>query len=207
MAAIPTLRAGILKPSGPDQVDISVINQSFDTIDSFLGAILVNDGVTPSNSQLFDGAIVKERTSGKVWVAQKNVGGGFDQNYIQLGAKTQWGTPGTATGWSQTYAGVPAFQFRRIDGKLEFRGSMYFAGTLPNPQSLFLPSQTIVNAVGTNATSNIRQTADLFDSGGGLVNASLTFLPTGFVNLYHVGTVSGVILSLDSKFIADLSIG
>jgi len=44
--------------------------------------ILVNDGVTPPTAALYDGAIVREKTSGKTWEARKNGGGTFDPKWI-----------------------------------------------------------------------------------------------------------------------------
>lgn len=85
--ATTTTRLGLTKPSGsasPEEpVDIGVINTNMDILDEFSGCILVNNGVTPSAGDLFDGAIVKERTSGIIWEARENGGGGFDKIYIR----------------------------------------------------------------------------------------------------------------------------
>lgn len=82
-----TSRLGLTKPSGSaapeEDVDIDVLNDNADRIDQMIGCILVNDGVTPSTGDLFDGAIVKERTSGIIWEARQNGGGTFDKVYIR----------------------------------------------------------------------------------------------------------------------------
>jgi hypothetical protein len=76
----------MIKPSGSaspaEPVDVTQLNSNADVIDKFLGCILVNDGVTPATGDLFDGAIVKEKTSGIVWEARKNGGGTFDKVYL-----------------------------------------------------------------------------------------------------------------------------
>lgn len=114
MTKLFTPRLGLVKPqpgTGEPQ-DVADLNSNADNIDKWAGAILVNDGVTPSTAELFDGAIVKEKTSGKVWVAQKNVGGTYDARYIrfpwQLNAFTTSVAVGTSA-WGryglETYGG------------------------------------------------------------------------------------------------------
>src|ERR1700755_1205891 len=81
-----TPRLGLVKPQPGtgEPADIARINLNSDNIDKWIGAILVNDGVTPATAELFDGAVVKEKSSGKVWVAEKNVGGTFDKKWIRF---------------------------------------------------------------------------------------------------------------------------
>lgn len=84
MTELFTPRAGFVKPQPGtgEEMLISKINGNFDKADDWIGAILVNDNATPSTAELLDGSIVKERTSGKVWVATKNGGGTFDKKWI-----------------------------------------------------------------------------------------------------------------------------
>lgn len=77
-----TTRLGLIKPTDPEPIDVLTLDANFDALDAAVGVILVNAGVTPPNSQLFDGAVVKEKGTGIVWVAQKNGGGGYDKAYI-----------------------------------------------------------------------------------------------------------------------------
>ena len=78
-----TTRLALVKATDPEAVDVSILNANFDQIDYTSGAILVNPGVTPPNTALFDGAVIKERGSqGRVWVAEKNGGGGYFKYYI-----------------------------------------------------------------------------------------------------------------------------
>ena len=44
--------------------------QNWPILDTFAGNKVVADGVTPPNNELFDGCIVSEQTSGKVWIAR-----------------------------------------------------------------------------------------------------------------------------------------
>lgn len=78
-----TTRTGLAKPFGTEQRSRVPLNANFDIIDKFLGCILVNDGVTPPTGDLFDGALVREKTSGILWEARKNGGGTFDKVYIR----------------------------------------------------------------------------------------------------------------------------
>lgn len=121
MTKLFTPRLGLIKPqpgTGEPQ-DIADINTSFDKIDAWAGAILVNDGVIPSTGDLFDGAFVKEKTSGKVWVAQRNIGGTFDRIWVQFpflgiwtsnpniptGAYAEWGLSSFNAGSVNAVAG------------------------------------------------------------------------------------------------------
>lgn len=82
MATTATARVGLVKPDDDEDQDVSVLDGNLDAIDARLGTILVNAGVTPPNASLYDGALVKEKTSGIVWCAEKNVGGTFDTRYV-----------------------------------------------------------------------------------------------------------------------------
>lgn len=78
-----TTRTGLTKPFGNEQRSRVPLNANFDIIDKFLGCILVNDGVTPPTGDLFDGALVREKTSGILWEARKNGGGTYDKVYVR----------------------------------------------------------------------------------------------------------------------------
>lgn len=78
-----TSRMGLTKPLGTEPRSVTPINLNSDTIDSFMPCILVADGVTPPTASLYDGALVKERTSGIIWEARKNGGGTFDKVYVR----------------------------------------------------------------------------------------------------------------------------
>jgi len=84
----PTPRLGLVKPVGTELVNvITQIDAAYDKIDQWTGAILVNAGVVPPDSALFDGAIVKERVTDWTWVAEWN-GSGYNKRYI--GKAIQW---------------------------------------------------------------------------------------------------------------------
>ena len=77
-----TTRMGLTKPLGTEPRSVVPINANSDLLDAFMPCILVNDGVTPPTAALYDGAIVREKTSGKTWEARKNGGGTFDAKWI-----------------------------------------------------------------------------------------------------------------------------
>lgn len=104
MGTTPTNRLGLTLDDGSEFINPG--NNDFQRIDDVMPAIIVNDGVVPADSALYDGALVAEKTSGKVWMAVKNVGGTFDHQWIKYpytycayitslpfanGAYTQWG--------------------------------------------------------------------------------------------------------------------
>lgn len=80
--ADPTTRLGLSKAAGNEPRAVGPLNVNFDKIDTNIGAIVVAAGVTPPDSALFDGAIVKEQTTGRVWIADKNVGGTFTKRWV-----------------------------------------------------------------------------------------------------------------------------
>lgn len=78
-----TSRLGLIKPAGGEDRAVGPINTNSDRLDYIAGCILVNDGATPSDSVLFDGAIVREKTSGKIWEARKQLDGTFQKVWIR----------------------------------------------------------------------------------------------------------------------------
>src|SRR6478752_6049738 len=91
-----TTRAGLIKPTTLEPRAVGPLNTNADRTDELLGAFLINDGASIPDAQAIDGMIVKEKTSGKVWVLQKNVGGTFDRKYIRY--------PWSLTGFTSDFA-------------------------------------------------------------------------------------------------------
>jgi hypothetical protein len=71
-----TTRLNLEKPDPSQEVDIDVINANMDKIDAAQAPIAVGTDVVPSNSALYNGALVIETPNGKYWFA-KTSGGGF----------------------------------------------------------------------------------------------------------------------------------
>lgn len=98
-----TSRMGLIKPAGSESRAVGPIASDMDLLDKFMPCILVNDGVTPPTVDLYDGALVKERTSGIIWEARKNGGGTYDKVYVrypyflQVGKASQAMPDGTVT--------------------------------------------------------------------------------------------------------------
>lgn len=103
-----TTKLGLQKPDPLDLQDVDVLNDDFDTLDRVAGVIWVNDNVTPSDDDLFDGAIVRERSSGWAWTARSNGIGGFDKlNLAAPGyASLVTGAASPAIATSNAYANV-----------------------------------------------------------------------------------------------------
>jgi hypothetical protein len=76
-----TPRLGLLKESDDEYIDQFDFN--WPLIDQYAGGLVVADGVTPPDNQLFDGTLVIENTSGKQWLAKKNpVTGLFSKQWL-----------------------------------------------------------------------------------------------------------------------------
>lgn len=109
-----TPRVGLIQPveGTGEKVKVGDINLNMTAIDTNIGAILVNDGVAPDDASLFDGAIVKERTSGITWVAQRNNLGGYDKKYIQYPYVYSSFTPSRIIGINGSYQTYGCDTFR-----------------------------------------------------------------------------------------------
>lgn len=71
----------LLKESDDELIDQFAYN--WPILDSIAGGLLVANGVTPPDAQLFDGCIVREATSGKVWIARKNpISGAYTKSWL-----------------------------------------------------------------------------------------------------------------------------
>lgn len=79
--ATPSARLGLSLDADTDPIE--AMRTQFTRIDQAMPVMWVNDGVVPSDAVLYDGAVVGELTSGKMWVAHKNIGGTFDHNFIR----------------------------------------------------------------------------------------------------------------------------
>jgi len=77
-----TKRLGMRVPGMNDELD--ALRPSWDRLDNTMaGAIWVADGVTPENALLFEGALIAERNSGKVWRAARNTSGVYEKKWIK----------------------------------------------------------------------------------------------------------------------------
>lgn len=103
-------RMALIKPAGSEARSNVQLNTNADLLDKFMPCILVNDGVTPPTGDLYDGALVKERTSGIIWEARKNGGGTYDKVYVRypysLKAVTAYVTPSVPNALSYNQWGV-----------------------------------------------------------------------------------------------------
>jgi hypothetical protein len=147
MAELFTPNYGFVKPqpgTGEPQ-DIAKINTNFDLADKFAHVIWVNDGVTPATGDLIEGATVAEITSGKVWIAKKNVGGTFDKKWLRYpyvgvfsdtpniasgGAYSEWGHNTFGNGKNASVAQITAGRFvTPVDGIWSFTSSVRWNGS------------------------------------------------------------------------------
>jgi hypothetical protein len=77
-----TDRLGMRVPGMDDELD--ALRPNWDRLDNTMsGAIWVADGVTPENNLLFEGALIAERNSGKVWRAARNQSGQYEKKWIK----------------------------------------------------------------------------------------------------------------------------
>lgn len=151
-----TTRLGLTKPSGsasPEEaVDIDVINTNMNLIDQWMGCILVNDGVTPATGDLFDGAIVKEKTSGIIWEARKNGGGTFDKVYVRYPYTFKGNTvnQSVATGTTYTAIGYANYSSGKNSSASQISGGL-FVVPVKGIWAVHLKASYTANVTGSRA--------------------------------------------------------
>ena len=70
MSRIETSRLKLSVESDDELIDQFEYN--WPILDKYAGGLLVNDGVTPPDNELYEGCVVQEVTSGKMWMAMKD---------------------------------------------------------------------------------------------------------------------------------------
>jgi hypothetical protein len=75
-----TPRIHLIKESDDEIIDPFAYN--WPLVDAAVGAKMVAAGVTPPNSELFDGCIVSEATTGKSWIARADGAGGYTKKWL-----------------------------------------------------------------------------------------------------------------------------
>jgi hypothetical protein len=170
-----TTRAGLTKPSGsasPEEyVDVTVLNTNADTIDKLLGCILVNNGVTPPDADLIDGALVKEKTSGIIWEARANGSGGFDKVYVRYPCYLVGSTTAQSVATGTTYV---AIGYSTFEAGKNASGADLVAGRFVVP----IKGLWSINIRASFAANAVGQRALTFEVNSSMKNADITWLET-----------------------------
>jgi hypothetical protein len=124
-------------------------------IDQWAGCILVNDGVTPATGSLFDGAIVKEKTSGIIWEARKNGGGTFDKVYVRYPAFMSMnnGPVALATGGAYTAVSIGSLITAKNLSAANINGSNQFVVPVKGIWYVRMHASFVANAAGVRAVT------------------------------------------------------
>jgi hypothetical protein len=79
-----TERLGLIKPARDTNtpLDIERLNLNMDTLDRAVGAAIITKDTTPPSTELYDGKIVREKETGRVWMAEKQSNGSFAKKWI-----------------------------------------------------------------------------------------------------------------------------
>jgi hypothetical protein len=154
-----TTRMGLIQPAGNEDRAVGPLNTNSGLLDKFMPCILVNDGVTPPTGDLYDGALVKERTSGIIWEARKNGGGTYDKVYVRypMSFHGYWGTTAPVPGSVTTYT---TYGVNTIDaslcknssaGNLSGAGGVFFKFPIRGSYSIRMHSKWAANSSGVRA--------------------------------------------------------
>lgn len=93
-----TSRLGLIKPARDTltPLDIERLNLNSDSIDKAVGAAVVAAGIVPPTTEMYDGKIIKEKITDRVWIAEKQTNGSYLKRWIT---------------WPYLYTGYSASQF------------------------------------------------------------------------------------------------
>jgi len=87
-----TPRLKLTKESDDEYIDPFPLN--WPILDTYAGGLLVADGVTPADVNLYDGCLVTEQTSGKQWIAKQDPStGAFTKSWLIFPWYAEVGTP------------------------------------------------------------------------------------------------------------------
>jgi len=111
MTATKTPRLDLTKESDDEYIDQYPNN--WPILDWRAGELVVADGTTPADNQLFDGLVVREATTGKSWIATKQPNGTYTKTWLtypwQASAYTAAQAVGTATAGTYTTYGFASY--------------------------------------------------------------------------------------------------
>jgi hypothetical protein len=84
MGELLTPNLGLIKPIRDvnTPLDIDRLNLNMDRLDDAARVLTVTDTAMPPAASLWDGKIVREKTTGKVWIAEKQTNGSFLRRWI-----------------------------------------------------------------------------------------------------------------------------
>jgi len=132
-----TERLGLIKPNRDTNtpLDIERLNLNMNVLDRAVGTSQVADGVIPPSVELYDGKIVREKTSGGVWIAEKQSNGSYAKKWIvypylyvafaattPVGASGAWSPWGWDIFWGGSYGGQPTDLAPKNFWKVPFKG-------------------------------------------------------------------------------------
>jgi hypothetical protein len=161
MSTTPSARIGLFYDSTDDGIDPQVPN--FTRLDQVMPIIWVADGVTPPDAELYDGIIVGEITSGKVWAAKKNGGGTFDKRYIRYPYSAVFtGVASPASSGAYSSAGWPnLYATGKNSSAADFNGSSFWVAPIKGLYHIDVHDSWAANAAGQRAMQ-------LLDNGVGM---------------------------------------
>jgi len=171
--------------------DLDAQRKNWDRLDQTMSGVLwVADDAVPDDTILFDGALVAERNSGKVWRAAKNVSGVFEKKYI----KYPWCICASAS----TIQDFPAndiadhfWGFDTVDANLSVNATLSdLVGTFIKVPIHGLYTGTLIVRWGPNIPTNgLRRVAIAYDGVPDIVNSEVFKLPATYnANGYTICT-------------------
>jgi len=149
MSKVLTPKLKLTKESDDETIDPFAPN--WPILDKYAGGLLVANGTVPPDSDLYDGCLVSELTSGKQWIARLNTGGTYDHIWLVYPWFAEVGTP------SLSVASVPftntAYGFTNLWNGVNTDAATALVGTF-----LVVPIDAIYELVysvrGSNPNSN-----------------------------------------------------
>jgi hypothetical protein len=186
MAISYTPRLQLAKPDADEFQLVGVLDANYDLIDKYVGARQVAEGITPPQAELFDGALIHNKTSGTLWVAQANAAGGFD--HLPVGSPGKlWVVPvrgesGVINNPGQTFGFTDPFNRGTVAWNRTF--TIHFSVCITASTNTACMMEGYVNLNGTEVIG-VRQhaTTDAI-SGSGIV-----YVPAGTAAVFAGGVI------------------
>jgi len=150
----------------------------------------VGDGTQPDDTQLFDGALVGERTSGKVWRAAKNSSGVYEKKWI----KYPWcicASASTIQDFAANDIAEHPWGFDTVDLSLSVNASLSdIVGTFIKVPIHGLYTGTLIARWGPNVPTNgLRRIVAMYDGMFDTANSEVFKLPPTYnANGYTICT-------------------
>lgn len=120
-----------------------------------------------------------------------------------------WTTPAVSSGWGTVATGVRQLQYRKVNGRVEFAGMMYYSGTIAANGGVALTA-ALSDLAGTSTGSGTYMRIPIgVIAGASVLPAMLNVASTGalYVNALNGNAITNGVVTFEGAGYADTSVG